>query len=131
MKRVEQAFNLVEIEGKSLKEASKIMGIKPDSVRTYIQMCEKYGQVLARQRRYNRENYLKINGKYIRHKKEPRPKLCQLCNTITARDYHHWRDMNGKIRGIWVCLSCHKVCEGIDKGLDITYKKVKNNLLIK
>jgi len=77
--------------------------------------------------RYNREHYLKIDGKYVRHDKGPRPKLCQLCGKYRARDYHHW-ESNGKIKGIWTCPRCHNLCEGVDQGLDATYRELRAKL---
>jgi len=80
-----------------------------------------------RKRCYNRQHYLKIDGKYVRHDKGLRPKLCQLCNKFPARDYHHWKNGDA-ILGLWVCPYCHKLCEGVDKGLDIAYRALKEML---
>jgi len=130
--RTEEAFFLVRVEGKTYAETAEIMGVKPASVRTYLwaflddrKRIEKRNE---RNRRYNRQHYLKINGEYVRHKKEPRPKLCQLCGEHHARDYHHWHDQNGAIKGIWVCMMCHRVCEGVEKDLHTKYKEIKKGL---
>jgi len=86
-------------------------------------------QTQSKRARYNREHYLKINGKYVKVNKGPRPEACQLCGKRMSRlEFHHWTD-DDSIRGIWVCISpCHKICDGVDKGLDIAYKQIKKQL---
>ena len=82
-------------------------------------------RMAERSRNYYRSHYLKIDGKYVRHEKGLRPELCQLCRKYPARDYHHWIIGKHTIVGLWVCASCHRLCEGVDKGLDLTYRLLK------
>jgi len=78
-------------------------------------------------KQYQRQHRLIINGKYYYGlNKRPRPDdICELCGRKIGRlDYHHWNGANPSM-GIWVCLSCHRMCEGIDRGLAEIYTRLK------
>jgi hypothetical protein len=108
-------------------EATKDWLLKnPEKAREYYKSQLK--EFKEYRRDYHRRNYLKINGKYVRVDKGNHPKCCQLCGKTRKRlHFHHWID-NGVIRGIWDCRSCHTLCEGVDKGLDILYREIKEKL---
>lgn len=69
-------------------------------------------------RNYHRNNWLTIDDKCVRVKKRTWTGYCELCGKekVSRLYYHHWDDKNPD-RGIWVCFSCHQICETTDKGL--------------
>lgn len=82
------------------------------------------------QKEYNRQHSLTINGKRVRLNKRPRPNACEVCGIVVDRlDYHHWDDEHPCL-GLWLCLSCHKMAERIDKGLHITYLREKHGMVL-
>ena len=78
---------------------------------------------------YRRKHIVMVNGKSIRVDKRPRPDdICELCDRVVVfLHYHHWDDDNPH-RGIWVCHSCHKSCEFIEKGLHTEYLRLRADI---
>ena len=83
---------------------------------------------------YDRKHELKgfINGKkqcVSGLNKRDYTGFCELCNKKQEYklNYHHWDD-NNLSKGVWVCVRCHTVCEGIDKNLVNKYLILKNNV---
>ncbi len=94
----------------------------------------------------NREYYRKSRRDYMRkyrignangdHKnvKNKRPYPVDECCEICKREkhlrlgYHHWDDNHPEL-GIWACKPCHDMCGGIEKGLDIKYKTIKQSII--
>ena len=79
-------------------------------------------------REYERKSRITtmVNGKRGRLKvlgKRPRPDdKCELCGKEIKRlNYHHW-DASDFSKGLWVCTTCHWVCEGVDHGKDELYR---------
>lgn len=69
------------------------------------------------------------NGHYITLKVNKRPfpqdSKCELCEKIRKRlVWHHWNDEKPEL-GIWICLSCHNVAEGVEANLHIKYLNLK------
>ncbi len=86
-------------------------------------------KTLAYMRDYARKHRLPLNGTTMVVEKRPRPDNCEVCGCTPKRlDYHHWDDNHPEL-GIWVCKTCHDMCEGIEKGLDKRYLIVKQSIL--
>jgi len=43
----------------------------------------------------------------------PRDGMCEVCGKFPAKHYHHWDD-NNLMKGVWVCVPCHKGIEWVD-----------------
>lgn len=88
----------------------------------YLKNIEKIRKVNLE---YSRQHRLGCNGgKYYNglNKRQRPDDICEVCNRkVHKLDYHHWDDSNLNV-GIWVCPSCHRMCEQIDKGFDSAYK---------
>ena len=79
---------------------------------------------------YNRDRTLIINGKRVPVHKRPHTYTCELCGkTVTRTVYHHW-DNKHPCLGLWLCLSCHKVAEGVERGLHIKYLQEKKGMVL-
>lgn len=83
-------------------------------------------QVLARRRKWNQENLLKMNGKNVRVKKRPRPEKCELCPQDGSKRliWHHWDDNHPEF-GMWICLPCHIFAERQEKKFGDKYERLK------
>ena len=82
----------------------------------------------ARIKRYARQHRLSSGGMTFTVNKSPRPPddTCELCGRISRKlNYHHWDNLNMH-KGVWVCFPCHRMCEGIDKGLGRKYRRFQN-----
>lgn len=111
--------------------------------------CKKcYNQVVLKHRQKNKEHYRKYNREWCRknrlgttkgnghwkkleHPKRDYPKdqKCELCKKIRKRlIYHHWI-VDKPYIGIWVCLSCHHICEGVEQDLHLEYLNLKSSIL--
>ena len=78
---------------------------------------------------YARKNILVINGKVTKVNKRSRPNNCEVCGKAVKRlNYHHWDDEKPEY-GIWVCLPCHHMVEGIDRGLHGKYLSLRKHIL--
>ena len=65
--------------------------------------------------------YLKVNGK------RPYTSNCEICGKNTKVVYHHWDD-NDYSKGLWLCLRCHNVAEGVEQGIDQKYIELKRQM---
>lgn len=73
------------------------------------------------QKVYNRQHTFMVGGRRIVINKRPRPDTCEVCGkAVNKLDYHHW-DNNNPHLGLWLCWWCHRMAEGLDKGLHTTY----------
>ncbi|MBU2060034.1 MAG: hypothetical protein KKB38_20155 [Gammaproteobacteria bacterium] len=79
---------------------------------------------------YARKHVLMVNGKTTVVNKRPRPNdTCELCSRVVDRlHYHHWDDGNPHL-GVWVCSSCHKLCESVESGLHTKYLELKDAII--
>jgi hypothetical protein len=78
-------------------------------------------------RNYVRENFLCLNGNnHVRVKKRPFTIRCELCGKEQEfhKAYHHWNDEKPEL-GIWICLSCHNIAEGVEANLHTKYLNLK------
>lgn len=83
-------------------------------------------QAKLHRKEHTRATRLGVNGKSVRVDKRERPNdICEICGNHSIRlCYHHWDDSKLEL-GIWVCMFCHHMCEGIEKGLHIKYQELK------
>jgi len=64
---------------------------------------------------------------YGKKRQFPIDSKCEVCQKTKKLDYHHWDDSNLS-KGIWCCNVCHQMAEGIDKGNDFVYSKMKEDI---
>ena len=81
------------------------------------------------QKIYNRQHTLVVGGKRIVVNKRTRPDTCEVCEMVgdytgDRLSYHHWNDSNPHL-GLWLCFMCHRMAEGVDRGLYTIYLKKK------
>lgn len=96
----------------------------------YLKNPEVKKRLKIQQKEYRRQNFLNVKGKSVKVNKRPRPDdVCEVCNKeVEKLDYHHWDDDHPE-QGIWVCLSCHRVVEGTDKGISFKYIRLKEAIV--
>jgi hypothetical protein len=61
--------------------------------------------------------------------KRPYTGYCELCKKEQPYklNYHHWDDTKPE-NGVWVCVRCHTVCEGVEKQLVGLYLILKEQI---
>lgn len=78
---------------------------------------------------------LNKDGKVVRVKinKRPYPGFCEVCKKKQEKylNYHHWDDQNPG-RGVWACMTCHRIIEIFDSGcldeLLTNYRRLKGRI---
>lgn len=77
------------------------------------------------QRAYKRQHQLGTsNGIIFGLNKRPYVGYCEICGRENTRfHYHHW-DGDNPSKGVWLCLTCHRIAEITDIG-DITERVAK------
>ena len=90
-------------------------------------------ECLARHKAYMRRRITesKKDGKrvYILADKRPYPPdmTCEVCEGFPKTlVYHHWQPpIGGKLVGMWLCQTCHKMAHGAENGHVNKYKNLK------
>lgn len=93
-------------------------------------------ECLARHKEYMRRRVTESrkNGEraYILADKRPYPlsAACEICEgSQKTLVYHHWQPaVDGKLLGMWLCQTCHKMAHGVENGLVNKYKQFKQEL---
>jgi len=92
------------------------------------------GRVVQKRRSlWARKNYLgtRVGGKqrYMRvENKRDHTGHCEMCDRTSKRlVYHHWNDSDFS-QGVWICVSCHNIAHGVEKGLADKYLNLKRRL---
>jgi len=136
MKLSKETAELLHSRGLTYSDIGELFGISASravQIRHGNKNVKKYQKTefyLNYSRNYKRQNILVIDGKVVRVNKRPRPDNCEVCGRIVKRlDYHHWDDDKPEF-GIWLCQSCHKMAEGIDKDLHGKYIFLKESILL-
>jgi len=85
-----------------------------------------------RHKDYARANYIGYSNpakrRYIKvENKRPYSSNCELCGKKTKTVYHHWDDKDYS-KGLWLCLRCHNVAEGVEQGVDQKYLDLKKKI---
>lgn len=80
------------------------------------QLKQRKKEYWKKHKQYYREHWLKTTeGKIRCVKKRHYTGYCELCGKENTRiGYHHWDDENPS-KGLWVCMTCHWLCEATDK----------------
>jgi len=90
-----------------------------------------------------RETGLSTNGKRysgLIKRGFPSDNKCEICGKECGKEvkrlnYHHWDDNDLKkgkhVKGIWVCVNCHRVCEFTDDNKINCYKLIQKYIKLK
>ena len=86
-------------------------------------------EIKEAERDYGRKHILvTTNRVFFRITKRPFPVggACELCGRTNGKklDYHHWNDEKPE-KGLWLCYSCHRLGELVDKGMERKYLELK------
>lgn len=86
-----------------------------------------------RQRQYARANYIgysdeRFGRRYIKVVgKRPYSSNCELYGRETKTVYHHW-DNSDFSKGLWLCVYCHNIAEGVEDGRVQKYLVLKKQI---
>lgn len=120
-------WNVPTARGINAKSAeSKISEGIEDFKKRYLQ-----AHLRKNSRDYVRTHYITVQDgtTAVALYKRVRPASCEICNHEKRKlDYHHWDDSTPSL-GIWSCHDCHRVAEGVDKGLHLVYLALKEKII--
>lgn len=138
--RIEQIRNALAEPGKRKRQGSKEYRVEHPEYTVKVDETTRRWRAdnLERSKKYHRErkrrNFITITreGKQVSARikgKRPWPGSCELCGKINCiLQYHHWDDSNPS-KGLWLCMTCHRLAEIADSGAKTErYLELKNQV---